>query len=92
MLLDFANADKTLIDLVKKTCSEIHADLFDDLINKKLFENEKYLALVKPEDGDEFQKKQFVPDIVEKFKLIFLTTSTSPNLELAILTTLYKCI
>ncbi len=86
------SADKTLLDSLKKTCSEIHTDLFDDLVNKKLLDNEKYMSIVKPADGDEFLKHQFVPDNIENFKLIFLTTSASPNPELITQTTLYKCI
>ncbi len=49
------------------------------MCSKKLLENEKYLYLIRKEDGEEIKPFKFVETITRNFLVIFLTSSMTPN-------------
>ena len=71
-----------MLDNVRKNFAEINLNLFDELCNKKILEKEKFLYLVKKEDGDEFKSFKFVETVISNFLVIFLTSIMAPSEDL----------
>lgn len=89
---DLMDADKTLLDNIKLVFAEINPNLFDELCSKELLEKEKYMYLVKPEDGDDFKSHFWNEEQTKKFMTIFLTSNESPSEALLKITTPYKIV
>ena len=85
-------SDKNIFDKLTKVFAEINPNLFDEMCSKKLLQNEKFLYLVKNEDGDAFKSYNFVDTTISSFLVIFIATNTSLNDALLKLTNSYQII
>ncbi|KAK3800105.1 hypothetical protein RRG08_015071 [Elysia crispata] len=68
------------------TCSdhfdEIQKDLMSSIIDKSILKAEKYLKLVKTEDGPEYDKTKFNDLRLANFKFVMISKSPFPNPKL----------
>ncbi|RUS72886.1 hypothetical protein EGW08_019346 [Elysia chlorotica] len=68
------------------TCSdrfgEIQKDLMSSIIDKSILKPEKYLKLVKAEDGPEYDKTKFNDLRLANFKFVLISKSPFPNPKL----------
>lgn len=71
--------DVDLWDEVIKLFDKIQPGLLDSLLTKGLLLNEAYMALVRKEDGEEYEPNRWQDSRVENFKLIVLTSARHPN-------------
>jgi hypothetical protein len=83
------DSDRTLLDNIKMVFSEISSTLFDELCTKKLLDNEKFMYLIKPEDGKDYESLYWNEDLTQKFRVVFLISNIKPSEELLKLTTAY---
>ncbi|XP_007488743.2 IQ motif and ankyrin repeat domain-containing protein 1 [Monodelphis domestica] len=67
-----------MFETVKKELNYIQRNLAEDLLSKKLLENDRFLALLRPEDGPEYDRTQFQISRIIHFKLFFLTKARIP--------------
>ena len=64
----------------KPNCNQIDPNLFEEMCNKKLVQNERYMRLVKLEkDGKEYEAQNFNAIRLKNFKVLFLTSNPYPN-------------
>ena len=86
------DSDKTLLDNIKMVFSEISSTLFDELCSKTLLENEKFMHLIKPEDGKDYESLYWNENLTQRFRVVFLVSNIKPSEELLKLTTPYLII
>ena len=86
------DSDKTLLDNIKMIFSEISSTLFDELCSKTLLENEKFMYLIKPEDGKDYESLYWNENLTQRFRVVFLVSNIKPSEELLKLTTPYLII
>lgn len=77
------------LENVKSVFNEIRANLYEDLIDMSLLKDEKFLELVRPEDGDDYKSYCFTAETYSKFICVFLTTNLEPSKDLLAITTPY---
>lgn len=82
------DSDRTLLN-IKMVFSEISSTLFDELCSKKLLDNEKFMYLIKPEDGRDYESLYWDENLTQKFRVVFLVSNIKPSEELLKLTTSY---
>lgn len=66
-----------LLDNLKDICSQISPDLFNELCDGSILKDEKYLKYVKDSDGEQYKSFQFIENILDNFKVVFLSTKQS---------------
>ncbi|GFS01429.1 hypothetical protein ElyMa_004580900 [Elysia marginata] len=68
------------------TCSdrfdEVQKDLMSSIVDKSILNAEKYLKLVKPEDGPEYDKTKFNDLRLGNFKFVLISKTPFPNPKL----------
>lgn len=77
-VLDLMQYDQELIESTKVVCSQIDPDLYEEICNKKIIENERYMRLVKPADGKDYEAHNFLDVRSKNFKVLFITTNPYP--------------
>jgi hypothetical protein len=86
-VLDVMQYDNELLESIKTVCNQIDPGLFEEICNKKLLQNERYMRLVKLEkDGKEYEAQNFNAVRLKNFKLLFLTSNPYPNDKLVKIT------
>nr|XP_039268170.1 IQ motif and ankyrin repeat domain-containing protein 1-like [Styela clava] len=68
--------DTDMYHFLEKNVNDILPNLMQDVMNKKVLEEEKYMQLVKPEDGDLYEINSF--DRVHDFLFIIVTKKNPP--------------
>ena len=92
-VVDLMQYDKELFETFKSSCSQIDANLFDELCTKTLMDKERFLRLANVEkDGKEYEIQHFNSIRMKNFKVIFLTSNPYPNDSLVKLTLPIKII
>ncbi|XP_043923407.1 IQ motif and ankyrin repeat domain-containing protein 1 [Protopterus annectens] len=76
--LVFDMMEVNMLDVIKTRFDEIQNGLLDELLDKKLIKNERYLSLLRPTDSPEYSRNQFMETRMEKFKLFVLTKLQNP--------------
>nr|XP_015212678.1 PREDICTED: putative IQ motif and ankyrin repeat domain-containing protein LOC642574 homolog isoform X1 [Lepisosteus oculatus]XP_015212679.1 PREDICTED: putative IQ motif and ankyrin repeat domain-containing protein LOC642574 homolog isoform X1 [Lepisosteus oculatus] len=76
LVINMMEADVS--ESVKNQMNQIQAGLMDQLMNKKLLQNERYLILVRPSDGPQYSKTEFSAARTEKFSFVLVTKLRSP--------------
>jgi len=79
LVVDFMDAD--MWSSMPRLFGEVKGDLWHALLSKELLADERYMDLVKPEDGQEYQRACFSPDRLNEFKLVLLSSARHPNDE-----------
>ena len=74
--------DVDMWDEVESHFDAIEPDLWRRVMDKSLLENEGYLKLVRPDDGEEYSKNNFQDNRTERFMLILSTSSRRPSEEM----------
>lgn len=78
--------DEELFEAIETVCNMIDACLFKCLLDKTILENEKYMILVRKQDGIEYEAQNFSDLRLKHFKLLFLTSAQYPCDKLISLT------
>lgn len=92
VIFDLMGAEDSLLGLVEEACNKVNPTLWDDLISKKLLENEKFMYLVTDPNDDEFKSYQFVDKNIDNFRVIFLSTNKQLADNLLEVTKPYKLV
>ena len=56
--------------------------LFNHLLTKSLLQGEKYMELVKPGDGEEYDRNKFQDTTIHRFIFVVLTSLRNPNADM----------
>ncbi|XP_007893326.1 IQ motif and ankyrin repeat domain-containing protein 1 [Callorhinchus milii] len=62
-----------LMEVVTRMMEQIQTALMDELLNKQLLQNDRYLSLIRAGDGPEYSPMEFSPVRAEKFKFLLIT-------------------
>ncbi|XP_069477984.1 IQ motif and ankyrin repeat domain-containing protein 1 isoform X2 [Ambystoma mexicanum] len=76
LVFDMMEVD--MFNALKRQLDDIQAGLAEDLLSKKILQNERYLSLVKPTDGLEYSRTHFQTGRTENFKLFIITKLHQP--------------
>ncbi|XP_069077025.1 IQ motif and ankyrin repeat domain-containing protein 1 isoform X1 [Pleurodeles waltl] len=76
LVFDMMEVD--MFNAVKRQLDYIQAGLSEELFSKKLLQNERYLSLVKSEDGLQYSRTRFQAARTENFKLFIITKLHQP--------------
>ncbi|XP_038601601.1 LOW QUALITY PROTEIN: IQ motif and ankyrin repeat domain-containing protein 1 [Tachyglossus aculeatus] len=79
LVLDMHGVD--MFGAVKRQLEAVEQGLADALLTKTLLEQDRFLSLVRPEDGPEYRPPQFQAATICGFKLFFLTQVWQPPEE-----------
>ncbi|KAI0224678.1 putative IQ motif and ankyrin repeat domain-containing protein [Lamellibrachia satsuma] len=82
LVLDMS--DVNMYKTLSMRFDEIQKGLLQSIMDKSFIEQELYLQLVKPEDGDDYDKYMF--NDVNKFKFIILSQNPAPEEDLLCIT------
>ncbi|KAI0224680.1 putative IQ motif and ankyrin repeat domain-containing protein [Lamellibrachia satsuma] len=77
MVLDMMEVN--MFDTVAMRFDEIQKGLLNSIMDKSFIEQRLYLQLIRPEDGEEYNKNNFNDYHAEKFKFIILTKNPFPE-------------
>lgn len=92
-VLDLMQYDQELLESIRSVCDQIDEGLFEEMCNKKLVQEERYMRLVKLEtDGNEYEAHNFNRTRINHFKVLFLTSNPYPSDKLLKLTLPIKVI
>uniref|UniRef100_A0A7R9V3C1 Uncharacterized protein n=1 Tax=Chlamydomonas euryale TaxID=1486919 RepID=A0A7R9V3C1_9CHLO len=75
----FDMMDIDLWDDVPHVFDAVQPGLLQSLLNKSLLKNEAYTSLIKPADGEEYERSRYQDDRIAAFKVVLLTTLPHPN-------------
>ncbi|XP_029448139.1 putative IQ motif and ankyrin repeat domain-containing protein LOC642574 homolog isoform X3 [Rhinatrema bivittatum] len=67
-----------MFESVKRQLEQIKAGLMDELLDKSILQNERFLTLLRPTDGPDYSHTQFQASRTESFKLFFITKLQQP--------------
>ncbi|XP_041484288.1 IQ motif and ankyrin repeat domain-containing protein 1-like [Lytechinus variegatus] len=70
-VLDFLEVD--MFETCVSRFDEVQPGLLEDILNKSILENEKYLYLVRDSDGEEYNKNKFMQNRVQNFKMFLVS-------------------
>ncbi|XP_039767672.1 IQ motif and ankyrin repeat domain-containing protein 1 isoform X5 [Ornithorhynchus anatinus] len=76
LVLDMHRVD--MFGAVKRQLEAVEPGLADALLTKALLEQDRFLSLVRPEDGPEYEPPKFQAALICGFKLFFLTQVWQP--------------
>lgn len=71
LVLDFLEVD--MFEICLSRFDEVQKGLLDDILNKSILENEKYLYLVRDSDGEDYNKNKFMLSRVQNFRMFLVT-------------------
>ena len=80
LVIDVMDVD--MWDEVESHFDAIEPGLWRRVMDKSMLENEGYLKLVRPDDGEEYGKNNFQDNRTERFMLILSTSSRRPSEEM----------
>lgn len=75
-VLDMMDVD--MFDTVTMVFDGVQKGLMASLMSKELLKDNKFLELVRPEDGEEYSKTSFLGARIEKFMFIIITQQWNP--------------
>ncbi|CAB1343386.1 unnamed protein product [Coregonus sp. 'balchen'] len=67
-----------LFESVQKQLDQVNPGLSEQLMNKELLQEERYLSLVRSTDGPQYARTEFMLDRIEKFSLVMVTKQRHP--------------
>ncbi|XP_063047333.1 IQ motif and ankyrin repeat domain-containing protein 1-like [Engraulis encrasicolus] len=76
-----------LMESVENQLNQVFPGLSSQLLSKEILQDEKYLDLVQPSDGPQYDRTEFRQDRLEMFSLVMVTKQRHPSD--ALLTTFY---
>jgi len=76
LVFDMMQVD--MMEVIENRLEEIEKNLFKTLVDHSLIKNDRFLSLVRPDDGDEFSKEKFAISRLENFKLVLVTNMWNP--------------
>ncbi|XP_039267786.2 IQ motif and ankyrin repeat domain-containing protein 1-like [Styela clava] len=77
MVMDMLEVD--MFDTISDIFNEILPNLMQDIMSKEILQEEKYMQLVKPEDGEAYQKSKFQHHRAQKFIFVLVTKNKFPS-------------
>jgi hypothetical protein len=78
-VLDLLQYDQELLEATKVVCNQIDLNLFDEICNKTIVKNERYMRLVKTTDGKEYEAHNFLDIRSKYFKVLIITSNPYPS-------------
>ncbi|GAX77970.1 hypothetical protein CEUSTIGMA_g5412.t1 [Chlamydomonas eustigma] len=81
VVLDLMDCD-VLWEEMPKIFDSVQPGLLSSILDKSLITTDKYLALTRQEDGEEYEPNKFQECRISAFKFILLTTESQPNEEM----------
>merc|ERR1712168_1309194 len=76
LVIDMMDAD--LFNVVSENINKIQPNLMQDLLSKKLLQDENYMSLVRSSDEQMYQSNNFMHQFAANFTFILVTKMTSP--------------
>ena len=76
-VLDLDNVS-SLADRLPALFEDVHPNLLRLIMTRELLKNETYMALCRPEDGEEYEANRFQDDKVARWKFILVSSSKTP--------------
>ncbi|XP_043847071.1 IQ motif and ankyrin repeat domain-containing protein 1 [Dromiciops gliroides] len=76
MVFDMREID--MFETVKRQLDAIQPGLAQELLSKKLLDKDRFLSLLRPGDGPEYDRNQFQISRTIHFKVVFLTKTRRP--------------
>nr|XP_033788999.1 putative IQ motif and ankyrin repeat domain-containing protein LOC642574 homolog [Geotrypetes seraphini] len=76
--LVFDMMEVNMFETVKSQLEQIKAGLMDELLNKSILQNDRFLTLLRSTDGPEYSHTQFQTGRMENFKMFFVTKQYPP--------------
>jgi len=76
LVLDMLEVD--MFNFLQARLNEIQDNLYLDLINKELVTSNRYLKLIRKEDGKEYQKENFNQSRLERFQVVIISKIFDP--------------
>ncbi|XP_031679191.1 DNA mismatch repair protein Mlh1 isoform X3 [Oncorhynchus kisutch] len=67
-----------LFESVQNQLDQVNPGLSEQLMNKELLQEERYLSLVRSTDGPQYARTEFMLDRIEKFILVLVTKQRHP--------------
>ncbi|XP_052354304.1 IQ motif and ankyrin repeat domain-containing protein 1-like isoform X7 [Oncorhynchus keta] len=67
-----------LFESVQNQLDQVNPGLSEQLMNKELLQEERYLSLVRSTDGPQYARTEFMLDRIEKFSLVLVTKQRHP--------------
>uniref|UniRef100_A0A4W5NWW1 Uncharacterized protein n=1 Tax=Hucho hucho TaxID=62062 RepID=A0A4W5NWW1_9TELE len=67
-----------LFESVQNQLDQVNPGLSEQLMNKELLQEERYLSLVRSTDGPQYARTEFMLDRIEKFSLVMVTKQRHP--------------
>lgn len=77
MVVDMLEVD--MYQSLENVFNEILPNLLPDIMSKEIMKEERYMELVKPEDGDSYQKSKFQHHRADKFMFVLVTKHKFPS-------------
>jgi hypothetical protein len=84
--------NENLIEPLKKCCAEIEPNLFEDLFDGQIKNEDKFKKLIKDNDGDLYKPHFFVKENMKHFKVILLLNKLTENDVLIKLASAYRVV
>ncbi|ELT90080.1 hypothetical protein CAPTEDRAFT_89148 [Capitella teleta] len=88
LVLDMMEVD--MFDTVSARMDEIYPGLMADIMDKSIMKEEKYIKLLKQEDGVDYDKNRFNDARTQNFKFFIITKNPSPPDDLVDLSYLIR--
>ncbi|XP_071010494.1 IQ motif and ankyrin repeat domain-containing protein 1-like isoform X3 [Oncorhynchus clarkii lewisi] len=67
-----------LFESIQNQLDQVNPGLSEQLMNKELLQEERYLSLVRSTDGPQYARTEFMLDRIEKFSLVLVTKQRHP--------------
>jgi hypothetical protein len=64
--------NQEMLNIFKTACDELDSQLYNDLLDRSIIKDSKYMRLVRESDGEEYGPHFFDESLVESFQTIFL--------------------
>ena len=71
-----------MLESVRMKFDVVQEGLLNAILTKEILKDDKFLSLVKPEDGEQYSKTAFLGARIENFKFIILTQLWNPSEDL----------
>lgn len=80
------------IEIVQRCCAELDPKLFDEICDRSILKDERFMRFVKESDGDQYKSYNFLEEHTRRFKTVFLISKDQPSDRILQLGTPYKIV